>query len=166
MFSKADNYMNEGCFQSVFFRVVNTHILQIYTCKNFWYCIIFCEIMRLSFWLKSYFMLHFLALHWQSRFCVNEYIAKFIRKSFVVFFSGRFDVHFQVIQPILIFPYSILLIKYPQVRNLKQENYLKECNLWLTLKWIRRNTAFHWCLHSDALFGHCYTYLHGHNLAD
>ena len=27
------------------------------------------------------------------------------------------------------------------------------------------NTAFHWCLHSVALFGHCYTCLHVHNLA-
>ena len=41
---------------------------------------------------------------------------------------------------------------------------LKECHLWFTLKWIRQNTAFHRCLHSDALFGHSYTNLHVRNL--
>ena len=76
--------------------MVNFHILVIYTCKKFWYCFIFYEILSLSFWLKSSLMLHFLAKHWPSRFCVNEYIAKFIRKSFVTFFSGRCDVHLQI----------------------------------------------------------------------
>ena len=33
MFSKADNYMNEGCF-SLLLLVVNIHILEIYTCKK------------------------------------------------------------------------------------------------------------------------------------
>ena len=28
-----------------------------------------------------------------------------------------------------------------------------------------KNTAFHRCLQSDALFGHCYSYLYVHNLA-
>ena len=80
-------------------------------------------------------------------------------------FSGHFDNHLQVIQPTLKFPYLISLLKYPQVLHLKYENHLKECNLWLTLKWIRRNTVFHLCLHSDAVFGNCYKYLHVHNLA-
>ena len=82
----------------------------------------------------------------------------------MTFFSGRIDVHLQVIQPILKFLYLISLIKYPQVRHLKEENHLKECHLWLTLKLIRQNNAFHRCYHSDALFGHSYTYLHVHNL--
>ena len=34
-------------------------------------------------------------------------------------FSDRFDVHLQVIQPILKFSYLILPIKYPQIRHLK-----------------------------------------------
>ena len=46
-----------------------------------------------------------------------------------------------------------------------KKNHLKECHHWLALKWIRQNTAFHRFLHSDALFGHCYTYLHVDNLA-
>ena len=73
----------------------------------------------LSFWLKSSLMLHFLAFHWQSRFFVNDCIAKIYTKIIGNFFSGRFDVHLQVIQPILKFPYLISLIKYPQVRHLK-----------------------------------------------
>ena len=35
------------------------------------------------------------------------------------FFSGRSDVHLQVIQPVLKFPKLNSLIKYPKVRNLK-----------------------------------------------
>ena len=60
--------------------MVNIHILVSYTCKNFRYCFIFYEILRLSFWLKPSLMLHFLAIHWQSRFCVNECIAKIYTK--------------------------------------------------------------------------------------
>ena len=50
---------------------------------------------------------------------MNEYIAKIYTKIIGNFFFGRFDVHLQVIQPILKFPYLISLIKYPQVRHLK-----------------------------------------------
>ena len=96
---------------------------------------------------------------------MNDYIAKMYTKIICNISSGRFDVHFQVIQPILKFPNLISLIKYPQIRHLKYENHLKECHLSLTLKWIRQNTAFQGCLHSDALFRHCYSYLHVHNLA-
>ena len=60
--------------------MVNIHILVIYTCKIFWYCFIYYEILRLPFWLKSSLMLHFLAFHWQRRFCENEYIAKIYTK--------------------------------------------------------------------------------------
>ena len=81
------------------------------------------------------------------------------------FFSGRFDVHLQVIHSILTFPYLIALTKYPQVRHLILENHLKECHLCLTLKLIRQNTLCHRCYHSDALLGHWYTYLHVNNLA-
>ena len=65
---------------SLLLRVVNIHILEIYTCKKCWCCFIIYEILRLSFWLKSSLMLHFLAFHWQSRFCANEYIAKIYMK--------------------------------------------------------------------------------------
>ena len=65
---------------SLLLRVVNIHILMIYTCKNFWYCFIFYEILRLTVWLKSSLMLHFLAFHWQSRFCVDQYVAKIYTK--------------------------------------------------------------------------------------
>ena len=64
-------------------------------------------------------MLHFLAIHWQSRFSVDEYIVKIYTKIIGNIFSGRFDVYLQVIQPILKFPFLISLIKYPQVRHLK-----------------------------------------------
>ena len=57
---------------------------------------------------------------------MNEYIAKMYTKVIGNIFSGRLDVHLQVKQPILTFPYLISLIKYPQVRHLKQENHLKE----------------------------------------
>ena len=123
-------YEIKQCFQNqittwtrdvfnLFLRVVNIHILVSYTCKNFRYCFKFYEILRLSFWLKSSLMLHFLAIHWQSRFCANECIAKIYTKIIGNIFSGRLDVHLQVIQPILKFPYLISLIKYPQVRHLK-----------------------------------------------
>ena len=50
-------------------------------------------------------------------FCVNEYIAKIYTKFICNILSDLFDVHLQVIQPILKFPCLILLIKYPQVRH-------------------------------------------------
>ena len=50
---------------------------------------------------------------------MNEYIAKIDTKIICNIFSGRFDVHLQVIQPILKFQYLISFIKYPQVRHLK-----------------------------------------------
>ena len=76
---------------SLLLRVVNNHILEIYTSKNFWSCFIIYEILRLSFWLKSSLMLLFLAFHWQSHFCVNEYIAKIHTKIFcnIFFWSLR-----------------------------------------------------------------------------
>ena len=58
-----------------------------------------------------------------------------------------------------------LIHKVPQNTSFEIENHLKECHLWLTLKWIRQHTPFHRCLHLYALFGHCYTYLHINNLA-
>ena len=47
------------------------------------------------------------------------------KKSFVAFFSGRFDVHLKVMQPILKCPYLISLIKYPQVRHFNKKITLK-----------------------------------------
>ena len=93
--------------------MVNIHILVIYTCKHFWYCFILYEILRLQFGLKPSMMLHFLAFHSRRRFCVNEYRAKIYTKIICHVFSGRLDVHLQVIQPILKFPYLISPIKYP-----------------------------------------------------
>ena len=99
---------------SLLLRVVNIHILVIYTCKSFWYCFIFYEILRLPFWLKSSLILHFLAFHWQSHFLRERIHSKNLYKLFATFCSGRFDFHLQVIQPILKFPYLIPLIKYPK----------------------------------------------------
>ena len=65
-------------------------------------------------------------------------IAKMHTKIICNISFGRFDVHLQVLQPILKFPYLISLIKFPQICHLKCENHLKECHLWLTLKWIRK----------------------------
>ena len=45
---------------------------------------------------------------------MNEYIAKIYTKIICNISSGRFDVHLQVIQPILKFPYLISPIKYPK----------------------------------------------------
>ena len=87
-----------------------------------------------------------------------------MRKSFVTFFSGPFDVHLQVIQPILKFAHLISPTLPPNT-SFEIRNHFKECHLWLTLKWTRQMTAFHRCLHSDALFGYCYTYLHVHTPA-
>ena len=56
---------------------------------------------------------------------MNKYIAKFFTKTICNIFLGRFDVHLQVIQPILKFPYLISLTKYPQVRHLKIGKSLK-----------------------------------------
>ena len=75
MFSKQITTWTRDVF-SLLLRVVNIHTLVIYTCKILWCCFIIYEILRLSFWLKSSLMLHFLAFLWQSRFCVNKYIAK------------------------------------------------------------------------------------------
>ena len=73
-FSKADNYMKEGCFQSPSSCGKYPYIWDLYLQKN-GCCFKIYEILRLSFWLKPSLMLYFLAFHWQSRFCVNEYIA-------------------------------------------------------------------------------------------
>ena len=131
----------------------------IYTCKTFWYCFIFYEILRLPFWLKSSLMIHFLAFHWQSRFCLNEYIAKIYTKIiWNIFFwslwcsfaSNTADFEISVFN---------LTHKVPQSTLFEIRKSLKRRHLWLTLKWIRQNTAFHRCLHSYALFGHCYMYI-------
>ena len=146
MFSKADNYMSGGVF-SLLLRVVNIHILVIHTCKKIWYCFIFYEILRLAIWVKILFDVTFSCIPLTGSFCVNEYILKFFTKTICNIFSGRFDVHLQVIQPILKIPYLIWFIKHPKYVIWNKKNHLKECHLWLTLKWIRQNTAFHRCLH-------------------
>ena len=45
---------------------------------------------------------------------MNDYIVKMYTKIICNISSGRFDVHLQVIQPILKFPYLISLKEYPQ----------------------------------------------------
>ena len=113
MFSKADNYMNEGHFQfdSLCGKYPQINDLFLHFLL---YCFIFYKILRLPFWLKSSMKLHFLVFNLQRRFCVNKYIAKIYTKIICNIFSGRFDVHLQVIQPILKFPYLISPIKYPK----------------------------------------------------
>ena len=75
MFSRADNYMKEGCFQSVSSCGKYTYNGDLYLqnvlilLHNLWYT----EAVIL---VKTSLMVQFLAFHWQSRFCVNEYIAK------------------------------------------------------------------------------------------
>ena len=68
MFSKADNYMTEGCFQSVSSCGKNPYIGDLYL-HFFLYCFIFYEILRLPFWLKSFLMLHFLTFHEELENC-------------------------------------------------------------------------------------------------
>ena len=146
MFSKADNYMNEWCFQIASSCGKYSYNGDLYL-PRFLILLYILWNNEAAILVKTSLVLHFLAFHWQSRFCVNKYIAKIYTKIICNIFSGRFDVHLQVIKPILIFPYLISLIKYPQVRHLKKENHLKECHLWFTLKWIGQNTAFHRYLH-------------------
>ena len=114
MFSKADNYMNERCFQSASSCGKYLYIGELYLQKIL--------ILLYILWNTEAVILvkiHLDAIHWQSRFCVNKYIQKVYTKIIGNIFSGRFDVHLQVIQPILKFPYLISLIKYPRVRHLK-----------------------------------------------
>ena len=155
--------------------MVNIHVLVIYTC-NFWgYCFIFYEILRLPFLLKSSMKLHFLIFNWQRRFCVNEYIAKIYTKIIRNIFSCRFDVHLQVIRPILIFPYSISLIKYPSTsfeirKSLKRMPCLAytemgqtkyrvssmfafECIIW-TLLHVFTCTYSGWLISDNKIIGH------------
>ena len=57
---------------------------------------------------------------------MNEYKAKIHTKIICIIFSDRFDVHLQVIQPILKFPYLISLIKYPPNTSFEIRKSLKE----------------------------------------
>ena len=50
---------------------------------------------------------------------MNEYIAKMYMKIIRNIFSGNYDVHLQVILPVLKFPYLVSLIKHRQIRHLK-----------------------------------------------
>ena len=56
---------------------------------------------------------------------MNECIAKIYTKIIGNIFSGRLDVHLQVIQPILKFPYLISIIKYPPSTSFEIRKSLK-----------------------------------------
>ena len=60
---------------------------------------------------------------------MNEYIAKIYTKFICNILSGRFDVHLQVIQPILKFPYLISFIKYPKRMSFEIRKSLKRMPL-------------------------------------
>ena len=77
--------MNEGCFQSASSCGKYPYIGDLYL-QSFLYCFIFYEKLKLPFWLKSSLILQFLAFHWQSRFCVNKYIAKIYTKIICIIF--------------------------------------------------------------------------------
>ena len=96
---------------------------------------------------------------------MSEYIVKIYTNVICNIFSGRFDVHLQVIQPILKFPYLISLIKEAPSTLFEIRKSLKRVPSLAYPEMDETNTAFHRCLHSDALFGHFYAYLHVHNLA-
>ena len=164
MFSKADIYTNEGCFQSASSCGKYPYIGDLYLKKN-WYCYLFYEILRLPFWLKSSLMLHFLAFHWQSRFCVNKYKAniytKIICNTFFwslwcLFASNTADFKISIFN---------LVHKVPPSTWFEIRKSLKNAISGLHCERIRQNTVFHRCLHLDALFGHCYTYLNVQYLA-
>ena len=104
---------------SLFLRVVNIHTLVIIYLQKIWYCFIFYEILRLPFWLKSSLMLHFLAFHWQSRFCVNEYIAKIYMKIICNIFFWSLWCSFASITAYFKISIFNLAHKVPQVRHLK-----------------------------------------------
>ena len=79
MFSKADNYMNEGCFQPASSCDKYPYIGDLYLLKS----LILLDILwntEAAILVTIHLMLHFMEFHWQSRFCINEYIAKFFTK--------------------------------------------------------------------------------------
>ena len=165
MVSKPDYYMNEGCFQSASSCGKYPYIGDLYL-PFFLYCFIFYEILRLSFWLKSSLVLQFLAFHWHSRFCVNEYIAKIYTEIICnIFFP--IALMFIITSNTADFEISIfnLTHKVPSSTSFEIRKILKRMLSRAYIKWIKQNTAFHRCLHSDALFGHHYTYLHVQYLA-
>ena len=119
MFAKADNYMNEGCFQSASLCGKYPYIGDLYL-QRFLVLLYILWNTEAAILVKILPDDTFLAFHSQRRLCVNEYIAKKLYENYLSrFFSGRFDVHLQVIQPILKFPYLISPIKYHQIRHLK-----------------------------------------------
>ena len=124
MFSKADNYMNDGCFQSASSRGKHPYIGELYL-QQFLILLYILWNTEAVILVKILLDATFSAIHWQSnkvaksRFCVNECIAKISTKIIGNIFSGLLDVHLQVIQPILKFQHLTTLIKYPQVRHLK-----------------------------------------------
>ena len=119
MFLKADNYMDEGCFQPVSSCGKYPYIGDVYLQKILILLYILWNT-EAAILVKTRLDATFSGIPLTASFLRERIQTKFfLRKSFVTFFSGRFDVHLQVIQPILKFPYLISLIKYPQLRHLK-----------------------------------------------
>ena len=80
MFSKADNYMNEGFFQSVSSCGKNPYIGDLYL-QIF---LILLQILwntEAAILVKIFLDATFCVFYWQSRFGVNEYIAKIYTKT-------------------------------------------------------------------------------------
>ena len=96
---------------------------------------------------------------------MNEYIAKIYTKIICNIFSGCFDVHFlSNTADFKIFIFNLIHKVPPSTSFEIRKSLIRMPSLAYT-EMDQTNTAFHRCLHSDALFGHCYTYLHVHNLA-
>ena len=105
MFSKADNYMNQGSFQSASWLGKYPYIGDLYLQK--------ISILLYIPWITEAAILVKILLDAPfSGISLTESLLpdrihneNLFQKSFVSFFSGHFDVHLQVIQPILKFPY-------------------------------------------------------------
>ena len=74
---------------------------------------VYCyEIMRSSFWLRSFLISHSLVFRGHSRFCTDGCITIMCSKIACNFSAGSYGVRVQVKQPVLKFSYLFALINY------------------------------------------------------
>ena len=96
---------------------------------------------------------------------MNEYIAKIYTKIIGNIFFWSFGCSFASNTADCKISIFNLTHKVPPSKSFEIRKSLKIMPSLAYTEMDQQNTAFHRCLHSDALFGNCYTYLHVHNLA-
>ena len=124
MFSKADNYMNEWCFRSASSCGKYPYIGDFYL-QRFLILLYILWNTEAAILVKILLDATFSGILLTESFCVNKYIAKIYTKIICNIFSGRMDVHLQVLKPILLFPYLLSLIKYPPGTSFEIRKSLK-----------------------------------------